>query len=256
MPEETLAVRSPGVEVSGGPPLAQPPGSSLRRSRVLLLAVLILGAAFGASAWAALDPGRAGLSLLLAAAALIAGVALWLETGQSSTKELAMVAALGAVAAAGRVLFAFVPGVQPVTVIAMASGAALGARAGAGVGAVAALSSNFFLGQGIWTPWQMLGWAACGAAGGLLATRLRRRSAFVVAAFVFGALFSLMMDVWEWYSFFPHTWQSFVVVVSRGIPFVLAHAIGNALIVLFAGPELFRMLDRYGRRLRTEVIWR
>ena len=77
-------------------------------------------------------------------------------------------ATLGGVAAAGRVLFAAVPGVQPVTVIAVASGSALGLRAGIGVGATAALASNFFLGQGAWTPWQMLAWGACGAAGALL----------------------------------------------------------------------------------------
>ena len=245
--------------VAGDPPAT---ASELPRQRVLprapfvLLGVAVLTAAFGASTWAALDPSRAGLSLLLAAGSLVVGVAIWLESGQSSTKEIALIAALGAVAAAGRVLFAFVPGVQPVTVISMASGAALGARAGAGVGAVAALSSNFFLGQGIWTPWQMLGWAACGAAGGALGGLLRRRIAFVVAAFVMGAAFSLMMDVWEWYSFYPHTWQALSALVARGVPFVLAHAIGNALLVLIAGPELFRMLDRYGARLKTEVIWR
>ena len=74
-------------------------------------------------------------------------------------------ATLAAVAAAGRVLFVAVPGVQPVTVITIAAGAALGARAGFATGAVAALASNFFLGQGPWTPWQMLAWGACGVAG-------------------------------------------------------------------------------------------
>ena len=226
------------------------------RAPFLLAGLVVLVTAFGASTWAALDPSRAGLSLLLAAGSMVIGVAVWLESGQSSTKEVALIAALGAVAAAGRVLFAFVPGVQPVTVLSMASGAALGARAGAGVGAVAALSSNFFLGQGIWTPWQMLGWAACGAIGGGLGGLLRRRVTFAVAAFVMGAAFSLMMDVWEWYSFYPHTWQALSALVVRGFPFVLAHAIGNVLLVLVAGPELFKMLDRYSVRLKTEVIWR
>ena len=51
------------------------------------------------------------------------------------------------------------------TVIAVVAGASLGLRAGIATGAVAAFVSNLFLGQGIWTPQQMLGWAACGAAG-------------------------------------------------------------------------------------------
>ena len=247
----TTSRSSPGLPVAPGAV-----GRFGGRVPLRLLGFGALFAAFGASTWAALDPSRAGLSLLLAAGSLVIAVAIWLESGQSSTKEIALIAALGAVAAAGRVLFAFIPGVQPVTVIAMASGAALGARAGAGIGAVAALSSNFFLGQGIWTPWQMLGWAICGAVGGALGGILRRRSAFVVVAFAMGIAFSLMMDIWEWYSFYPHTWQALSALVARGIPFGLAHAIGNALIVLIAGPELFRMLDRYGTRLRTEVVWR
>ncbi|MGH2840982.1 MAG: ECF transporter S component, partial [Solirubrobacteraceae bacterium] len=101
------------------------------------------------------------------ALALTATAYAWLESGPGSASELALIGALAGIAAAGRVLFAAVPGVQPVTVIAVAAGAALGARAGMAVGATAALVSNLFLGQGPWTPWQMLGWAGCGLAGAL-----------------------------------------------------------------------------------------
>jgi energy-coupling factor transport system substrate-specific component len=220
--------------------------------------VVIVAAALGlfaAGAWAALDPGRAGLSLLLAALALVIGGAAWLETGAASAKELAIIATLGAVAAAGRVLFAAVPGVQPVTVIAVAAGAALGMRAGIGVGAVAAFASNFFLGQGIWTPWQMLAWGACGAAGALLAPILTRRLTFAFVCFLLGFAFSGVMDVWEWFSFFPHTWEAFALQMARGFPFQAAHAVGNFLIALAIGPELRRVLERYGRRLHVEISW-
>jgi len=226
---------------------------ALWRLRAVATAAAV--AAFGAGAWAALDPGRAGLALLLVAAALLVAGAAWLDTGPALAKEVAIVATLGAVAAAGRVRFAAIPGVQPVTVITVAAGAALGPRAGIGVGATAALASNFFLGQGIWTPWQMLAWAACGAVGGLLAPLLHRRLAFAAVVFVLGFGFSFVMDVWEWLSFFPHTWQAFSVQVARGIPFDLAHAIGNVVLALAVGPELLRVLGRYGRRLRTEIAW-
>ena len=124
-------------------------------------------AALAAAVWAALEPGDAALSLLLVAGALIVAGAAWLELGPVSAKEIALVATLGGLAAAGRVLFAAIPGVQPVTVICVAAGAALGVRAGFAVGALAAFASNVFLGQGPWTPWQMLAWGGCGAAGAL-----------------------------------------------------------------------------------------
>src|ERR687888_738843 len=157
---------------------------------------------FGAAVWAAVDRGNGGLSLLLIAVALLALAAAWLESGADSAKEIALVATLGGAAAAGRVLFAAIPGVQPVTVVVVCAGAALGARAGVATGAVAALVSNFFLGQGVWTPWQMLAWAACGAAGAAAARLLRRRVALAAFCFVLGLGFSSFMDVWNWAAFY------------------------------------------------------
>ncbi len=211
--------------------------------------------AFAAGTWTALSPSQAGLSLLLVALALVAAGFAWLESGPGSAVELALIGALGGLAAAGRVLFAAVPGVQPVTVIAIAAGAGLGARAGMAVGAVAALVSNLFLGQGPWTPWQMLGWGACGVVGALARPLLRRRLAFALVASLLGLGFSALMDVWLWLSFYPHTAAAALAVIGRGLPFDAAHALGNLVIAAAAGPELRRLLERYGRRLRPEVAW-
>ena len=215
--------------------------------RLVVLACVLFAAALGVSDGA--------LATLLGAAALVAAGIAWFESGQDSTRELAVVATLGAAAAAGRVLFAAIPGVQPVTVIAIVAGAALGARAGAATGALAAFASNFFLGQGIWTPQQMLGWGACGLVGALLAPLVRNRFALAAVAAVLGLAFSASMDVWLWWGFFPHTPASLAAVLGRGLWFDVAHAVGNVAIALAAGPELRRLLDRYRLRLRTEVVW-
>ena len=217
----------------------------MRRLFAIALALLV----------AALVVQDGALATLLGAAALVVAGVAWFEAGTDSTRELAVVATLAAAAAAGRVLFAAVPGVQPVTVIAIVAGASLGVRAGAATGALAALVSNFFLGQGIWTPQQMLGWGACGAIGALLGPFLRNRWILAGVAGVLGFAFSLMMDVWLWYGFAPHTSGALFAVVGRGLWFDMSHAVGNLMIALAAGPELRRMLDRYGTRLRTVVVW-
>ena len=204
---------------------------------------------------AALTVHDDALATLLGGAALVTAGIAWFESGPDSTRELTLVATLGAAAAAGRVLFAAVPGVQPVTVIAIVAGATLGLRAGIGTGALAALASNFFLGQGIWTPQQMLGWAACGAVGALLGPLLNRRIVLAAVAAVLGFAFSASMDVWLWYGFFPHSLGSLAAVTGRGLWFDASHAAGNVMFALAAGPELRRMLDRYGTRLRTVVVW-
>ena len=146
------------------------------------------------------------------------GAATWLDARAASAKEITLIATLAAAAAAGRVLLAPVPDVQPVTDIAVIAGVALGARAGIGVGATAAFVSNFFLGQGLWTPWQMLAWGACGGVGALLAPLLRRRIPLAIACCVLGFAFGFVLDVWNWYAFYPHTWAAFVARQASGVP--------------------------------------
>ena len=209
--------------------------------------------ALGAAAWAALDPARGGFAVLLAALAVLAAGGAWLETAPSSVRDLTLVATLGGLAAAGRVLFAPVPSVQPVTVIVAASGVALGPRRGFAVGALAALASNFFLGQGPHTPWQMLAWGGCGLAGGLCRRFLTSRVPFALFSFALGFAYGVPMDLWHWYGFLRDVPVS--VVLGAGVAFNFAHAIGNFIIALVAGPELRRVLERYERRLRTEIAW-
>lgn len=225
-------------------------------SRTKTVLVLAGVAAFATATWAAVDPARDALALLLVAAALVVFGVAWVETGPDSAKEIVLVGTLAGAAAAGRVLFAAIPGVQPVTVITVCAGAALGARAGVAVGATAAFVSNLFLGQGVWTPWQMLGWGACGAVGALVGRHGRSRIVLAAVCFVLGLAFSALMDVWNWLAFYDqHTWATFAATHARGLPFDLAHAIGNVVIAIAAGPELMKLLHRYGRTLRTVVVW-
>ena len=222
------------------------------RSRIARITFL---ASMAAATVVAFATHASALALLLAAIALLAGAATWLDGGPQSAKEITVIATLAAAAAAGRVLMAPVPDVQPVTVIVVATGVALGARAGIGVGAAAAFVSNFFLGQGLWTPRQMLAWGGCGAVGALLAPLLRRRIPFAIVCCLLGFAFGFVLDIWNWYGFYPHTWPSFVARQATGLPFDVAHATGNLALALAAGPELRRLLERYGRRLKTEIVW-
>lgn len=194
--------------------------------------------------------------LTLVAGALLAlfGLIAW-ERSAGGGREVALVATLGAAAAAGRVLFAAIPSAQPVTTICACAGVALGPRAGAAVGATAALVSNAFLGQGPWTPWQMLSWGLVGATAGFLRPALERRGPLIAFGVAWGFLFGAIMDVYQLASFGPvFTWQAFVATHARGIPFDLTHAVTNAVLLGVAGPGLIRLLHRQGRRLRVELL--
>src|SRR3954467_5927326 len=93
----------------------------------------------------------------------------WYERTHPSSKVLALVATLAALAALGRVAFAALPNVKPTTDIVLLSGYVLGGAPGFAVGAVAALASNLVFGEGPWTPWQMGAWGLCGLLGAGLA---------------------------------------------------------------------------------------
>ena len=174
------------------------------RSRLALVLFVGLGAA--GLLWAVVDPANGGLATLLAAFALVAGGFAWLELGGDTARDLTLVATLAGIAAAGRILFAPIPSVQPVTVIVAAAGVALGPRRGFAVGAVAAIASNMFLGQGAHTPWQMLAWGGCGALAGVFRSALRGRWPFACFCAVLGMAFGTLMDLWLWFAFYPHTW--------------------------------------------------
>jgi energy-coupling factor transport system substrate-specific component len=188
--------------------------------------------------------------------ALAAGFA-WYESEHPSTRVLALVATLAALAALGRIAFAPLPNVKPTTDIVLLSGYVLGGAPGFVVGAVAALASNLFFGQGPWTPWQMAAWGAAGLAGAGLARvfgrelgRLPLAAACAVAGLGFGVVMNLSM--WVTYSG-RHTLPELLAYSGGSLPFDVAHAAGNAAFCLAFGPALVRALARF--RTRMDVRW-
>lgn len=89
------------------------------------------------------------------------------EARRPQARELALVAALAALAAVSRIAFALIPWVKPIMGVIMVVGAAFGAETGFLVGALSALISNFFFSQGPWTPWQMMAYGVGGLLAGL-----------------------------------------------------------------------------------------
>lgn len=189
-------------------------------------------------------------SFLVVGAVILAGFA-WYERSRPPAQVVALVAALAALAIAGRIAFAAFPNVKPTTDIVVFAGYALGGAPGFAVGALTALVSNFWFGQGPWTPWQMVGWGLCGVLGALLALGTRNASRWVLAAtcgfagIFYGALlnFSLMATYGGDLSL-----RHFLVLEARAIPFDAAHVLGNVALALVAGPAMVRMLTRFRER--------
>ncbi len=178
------------------------------------------------------------------------------ERGGRDVRRLALIAALAAAATAGRVLFAAIPSVKPVTVIVLVTGAVLGARAGFAVGALTAVLSNMVFGQGSWTPGQMALWGAAGIVGAALSSVCRRRAGLAIVGFAWGWVFGWGMDLWGLATFGPHVdLDTFLATAGTGVWFDAAHAIGNVVFALTIGPPLVRLLTRYRDRVETTIDW-
>ncbi|MGZ6642547.1 MAG: prenyltransferase/squalene oxidase repeat-containing protein [Solirubrobacteraceae bacterium] len=195
-------------------------------------------------------------SFALLGLALAAGFA-WYERSHPSSKVLALVAALAALAVAGRVAFAPLPNVKPTTDIVLLAGFALGGAPGFAVGAVAALASNLFFGQGPWTPWQMAAWGLVGVLGAALGAASGRRLGRVplaIACGVAGLLFGAIMDFSTWVTFSgSHTLGGYLAFSATSAWFNVAHAAGNVVFCLAFGPALVRALLRF--RERFTIHW-
>ena len=126
------------------------------------------------------------------------------------------------------------------------SGYALGGAPGYVVGAVAALTSNFFFGQGPWTPWQMAGWGITGIAGALLARITRGRIGrlpLALVSFVLGFAFTALQDVGDWVTYSDHSLAQLGVYVGKGIGFDLVYAVSCFGFAMLFGPALIRTLQ-------------
>jgi energy-coupling factor transport system substrate-specific component len=191
-------------------------------------------------------------------ALVVVGGVVWYERARPSARLVALVAALAALAVAGRLVFAPIPNVVATTDIALITGYALGGPPGFAVGALAAPISNIWLGQGPWTAWQMAGWGLTGLGGAWLAAASGRRLgrwglaiACAVAGFAYGALLDLSVMVTYGGE---QSLDRYLALSARGVPFNVAHAAGNFVLALAAGPALVRMISRY--RTRLQFSWR
>ncbi|CAM5238816.1 ECF transporter S component OS=Lysinibacillus sphaericus OX=1421 GN=LS41612_12305 PE=4 SV=1 [Lysinibacillus sphaericus] len=112
------------------------------------------------------------------------------ERRKPQPREILVIAVMSAISVAGRALFVVTPGFKPVAAITAITGFSLGAEAGFLTGAISALVSNMFFGQGPWTPFQMFMWGMIGFIAGLLGkTRLMHKKIPLILFGIFAGIF-------------------------------------------------------------------
>lgn len=171
------------------------------------------------------------------------------EKRKPKARELVIISVLCAIAVSGRLVFYMLPQFKPTLAVVIIAGMVFGGETGFLVGAVSAFVSNFFFGQGPWTPWQMFSFGAVGFLSGLLfGTGLLRKNR--ISLCIFGFLATVVV-----YGFIANTGS--VVMMQQtltleaiwaselmGLPFDLVHGVSVSFFLWFIGEPMTDKLER------------
>jgi energy-coupling factor transport system substrate-specific component len=174
------------------------------------------------------------------------------ERKESSAKEITVLAVMIAISVAGRFVFAWLPGFKPVTAITVIVALWLGKEAGFVVGSLSAVVSNFYFGQGPWTPFQMFAWGLIGFIAGILANPMKKNKILLcIFGALAGILFSLTMDIWSviWFDS-GFNISRYIAIITASLPSTVEYAVSNIIFLLLLskpiGEKLERIKTKYG----------
>ncbi|MCH5299232.1 MAG: ECF transporter S component [Ruminococcus sp.] len=168
------------------------------------------------------------------------------EGHSTPTRKIVLLAVMTALSVAGRFMFAPIPFFKPVTAIVIISAMYFGSEFGFLTGALSALISNLYFGQGPWTPLQMFSWGIIGFIAGLLSQPLIRRKIVLVLYAVFAGLaYSMLMDVWTaMWAEGTFSLSRFIAAVGTALPITAIYVISNVIFLLVLTPFFERKIER------------
>ena len=174
------------------------------------------------------------------------------EKKETDAKTLILISVMIALSVVGRFIFSPLPGFKPVTAMTVLTAMYFGSDAGFMTGALTAVISNFYFGQGPWTPFQMFSWGIIGLLAGIFAEKLKKSKVFLsVFGALAGILYSLLMDIWTvlWADGYFNFARYLAALVSS-LQFTVIYAVSNVIFLLLlskpTGKILRRVKTKYG----------
>ena len=126
----------------------------------------------------------------------------------------------------------------------------LGSSAGFLTGSFSALISNFYFGQGPWTPFQMLAWGIIGFLAGILRNKLKNRITLSLYGVFAGILYSVILELWNvlWYSnsFDINLYLAFLL---SSLPHTAIYAVSNVIFLMLMYKPIGSKLKRAEQRI-------
>ena len=191
------------------------------------------------------------ISLCILGCALAAS-AIDFEGRRPRARELVLIAVMTGTAVLSRSALYMVPQFKPMTAMVIIAGISMGSRYGFATGALAAFISNFFFGQGPWTPWQMFAYGIIGFTAGLLPETLKKcgSKAAVLLLSLFGFFATLVFygGIMNPASILmTQADANFGVLLASylpGLPFDLMHGVSTAVFLLLLAKPIRKKVER------------
>lgn len=174
------------------------------------------------------------------------------EDRKPKARDIVTLAVMCALAVTGRTAFFMLPNFTPVMAIVIIAGVAFGCEGGFITGAMTMFVSNFIMGQGPWTPWQMFAMGLVGFLAGLFfaGSSVRTRNMTKLGLCIFGALICIVVYggimnpasviMWQPNVNFSMIMASYVT----GFPFDLAQATATVIALWLVARPFLEKLDR------------
>lgn len=174
------------------------------------------------------------------------------EDRRPKVRDIVTLAVMCALAVTGRTAFFMLPNFTPVMAIVIIAGVAFGCEGGFITGAMTMFVSNFIMGQGPWTPWQMFAMGLVGFLAGLFfaGSSVRTRNMTKLGLCIFGALICIVVYggimnpasviMWQPNVNFSMIMASYVT----GFPFDLAQATATVIALWLVARPFLEKLDR------------
>ena len=99
------------------------------------------------------------------------------------TSQIAFLSVFAAFIVVGRIVFQFLPNIQPVTVMLICLAIFAGTRSAVLLAIISTYVSNSYLGLGVWTIWQIFGWVTVSLLSGLLAQQLKNANIYIFSLY-------------------------------------------------------------------------
>jgi len=170
------------------------------------------------------------------------------EGRKPQARELVIIAVLSAMAIAGRVAIP-ISDFKAIFAIIMLAGIAFGPETGFMVGAIAAFGSNFFYGQGAYTPWQMFSYGTGGMLAGFVFGKGRLpRKPWLMAIFGFVTVVLVVGPILDSMTFFlgfaKLSWEGIALVYTPGLLHNCLNGVCTAAVMLIFGKPFLGILNR------------